>query len=96
MLTGQMFLELCEAYSGSINKGSVPSIKSAWTNLCRNENLRAISDAILNYEKNMDQLVYDSSSKIKKPIVDYEGLKQAHKSVTKDVIEAFKTKAFGD
>ena len=50
-LTGQMFLELCQAYTESINKGSVPSIQSAWTNLCKNENLRAIKDAITSYEK---------------------------------------------
>lgn len=41
-LTGQMFLELCEAYCDSINKGSVPSIEGAWTSLCKNENLRNI------------------------------------------------------
>ena len=45
-LTGRMFLELCQSYTASINKGSVPSIQSAWTNLCKNENLKAIKDAI--------------------------------------------------
>lgn len=96
MLTGQMFLELCEAYSGSINKGSVPSIKSAWTNLCKSENLRAIQEAIRNYEMTMDQRVYITTGKVKKPNVDYQGLKQAHKEVKEDVVEGFKTKAFGD
>ena len=51
VLTGRMFLELCQAYTASINKGSVPSIQSAWTNLCKNENLRGIKDAISMYEK---------------------------------------------
>jgi hypothetical protein len=54
-----MFFELCQAYTVSINKGSVPSIKSAWTNLCQNENLRAIQEAIRKYEVNMNQ-TFDS------------------------------------
>lgn len=52
-----MFLELCCAYSESINKGSVPSINSAWTNLCKNENQRAIANAIKLYEGNMNEKI---------------------------------------
>jgi hypothetical protein len=37
-----MFLELCHAYTESINKGSVPSINSAWSNVCKNENYRSV------------------------------------------------------
>lgn len=33
-ITGEMFLELCLAYTEAINKGSVPCIESAWTYLC--------------------------------------------------------------
>lgn len=33
-ITGEMLLELCNAYAISINKGSVPCIESAWTYLC--------------------------------------------------------------
>ena len=36
-ITGEMLLELCHAYTNSINKGSVPCIESAWTYLCQNE-----------------------------------------------------------
>jgi hypothetical protein len=49
-LTAQMFLELCHAYTDSINKGSVPNIESAWTSLCKNENMRNIKQTISNYE----------------------------------------------
>ena len=45
-----MFLELCHAYTESINKGSVPSINSAWSNVCKNENYRAVQEAIKNFE----------------------------------------------
>ena len=30
-ITGEMLLELCHSYANAINKGSVPSIKSAWS-----------------------------------------------------------------
>jgi hypothetical protein len=53
-----MFLELCRAYSKSINEGSVPSINSAWTNLCKNENIRAIGDSIKLYEEKMQEQIY--------------------------------------
>lgn len=33
-ITGELFLELCQAYTTAINKGSVPCIESAWTYLC--------------------------------------------------------------
>ena len=34
VLTGEMFLELCQTYVAAINEGSVPSINSAWSSLC--------------------------------------------------------------
>jgi hypothetical protein len=37
MMTGSTLLELAEAYTASINKGSVPCIESAWSYLCKNE-----------------------------------------------------------
>jgi len=33
-ITGELFIELCHAYTQAINKGSVPCIESAWTYLC--------------------------------------------------------------
>lgn len=37
LISGEMLLELCLAYTEAINKGSVPCIESAWTYLCQNE-----------------------------------------------------------
>ena len=85
ILNGQMFFELCQAYTASINKGSVPSIKSAWTNLCQNENLRAIQEAIRNYEAKMSQ-AFDSPQQIK----------DSHKKHLSDSLNSFKSKAFGE
>ena len=41
-VTGASLLELCEAYTEAINKGSVPCIESAWSYVCKNENIRAV------------------------------------------------------
>jgi hypothetical protein len=46
LLNGQMFYELCQAYTVSINNNSVPNIENAWISLCKNENLRAINQAV--------------------------------------------------
>ena len=94
VLTGQMFLELCQAYCDSINKGSVPSIEGAWTSLCKNENLRNIKEAIKKYEKKMDELVYLDQKKTK--CVDRGELKKIHKQTLTDVLDRFKEEAFGD
>lgn len=53
-----MMIELCQSYIDAINIGSVPNIESAWQSLCKNENLRAMQNAILSYEKQMDQGLY--------------------------------------
>lgn len=53
LLNGPMVLELCKAYTESINKGNVPSINSAWCNLCRSENQRSLEDAIRSFESGL-------------------------------------------
>ena len=54
VLTGEMILELCDAYTTAINKGTVPCIESAWTYVCNNECQRSMEQAIKVYEKYMD------------------------------------------
>ena len=75
-ITGEMFLELCMAYTEAINKGSVPCIESAWTYLCQNECLRAMQDAITNYDKEMRKIIF-----LNKKLTDccaYSKVKEAH------------------
>jgi len=48
-ITGEMLVELCEAYTAAINKGNIPCIESAWTYLCQNENQRAIQESVEQY-----------------------------------------------
>jgi hypothetical protein len=84
-LNGQMFFELCQAYTESINKGSVPSIKSAWTNLCQNENLRAIQDSIKSYENSMTKS-FESQKEVK----------IEHRIKLGEALKLFQSQAFGD
>jgi|DEB0MinimDraft_12_1074336.scaffolds.fasta_scaffold25330_3 hypothetical protein len=90
LLSGRMFLELCQAYTASINTGSVPSIEGAWTSLCKNENLRAIKQAISGYERLMEAACFSDG------VIEYSELKVANKRVTAEVIAGFRTNAFGD
>jgi hypothetical protein len=95
LLTGTMFIELCQAYTESINKGSVPNIENAWVSLCKNENMRAIQIAISSYEREMEKGIYLDGSN-KKECIEYNELKQLHKEVTQKIFEQFKEKAIGD
>jgi hypothetical protein len=36
-VTGEMLLELADAYTSSINSGKLPNIQNAWTYVCLNE-----------------------------------------------------------
>ena len=35
VLNGQMLVSLCKGYMEAINKGSIPSVESAWFYVCR-------------------------------------------------------------
>ena len=94
ILTGQLFLELCHAYTESINKGSVPSIEGAWTSLCKNENMRSMKDAVRKYEKEMNDRTYLDAKKQKS--IEYHDLKLLNKTVTTEVLADFRQQAFGE
>jgi hypothetical protein len=70
-----MFLHLCEAYTASINQGSVPSIEGAWTSLCKHENLRAVRQAITDYEQMMEAACFTG-----KELIEYSKLKVVNKA----------------
>ena len=94
ILTGQLFLELCHAYTESINKGSVPSIEGAWISLCKNENLRSMKEATRKYEKEMNERSFLDAKKQK--CIEYQDLKILNKTVTAEVLAEFRLQAFGD
>ena len=89
-----MFLELCQAYTSSINQGSVPNIENAWTSLCKNENLRGINQAVASYEKQMSESSYADPEKTQ--CIEYSELKKLNRDVTASVLATFKQTALGD
>jgi hypothetical protein len=88
-----MFLELCQAYTEAINKGSVPCIESAWTYLCQNECQRAVQDSILNYEKELKTKVFVNSKQT--DCINYDMVKSLHNKLKEESNQYFKDKAVG-
>ena len=86
-----MLLDLCHAYTKAINQGQVPNINSAWSNLCKNENQRAIQQAISNYTKCLEKqcLSVDPITKKEQFIHDLVKIKSLNKTIKSDVIDTF-------
>lgn len=51
-----MLVEICKAYIDAINKGALPNIENAWTYVCRNETNKAIEEAVVFLENNLNSL----------------------------------------
>jgi hypothetical protein len=89
LVTGEMLLELCHAYTEAINKGNVPCIESAWTYVCQNECQRAMELAVKEYESQLDMFIKDK-------VPPFEQLKKQHKLLKVNAIKAFKAKSLGE
>lgn len=95
-ITGEMLLELCQAYTSSINSGSVPCIESAWTYLCQNESQRAFQESIAYYTTQINKSAFlDTSTSGDKKCVNENVLKDKHRQLTKESLKLFKNKAVG-
>ena len=89
-ITGEMLLELWYSYTRAVNKGSVPSIKSAWSYVCLNEWQRAIDSAIQVYESKLNEFMQSA-----KESQDISVLENGEKSIYEEIFILFKTKAVG-
>ena len=54
-LNGDMFWNLCKSYVESINQGSIPSIESSWSYICKNECLKALDDSMELFTKTLTE-----------------------------------------
>lgn len=54
-LNGDMFWNLCKSYVDSINQGSIPSIESSWSYICKNECMKALDDAMELFTKTLSE-----------------------------------------
>lgn len=60
-----MLVELAQLYSAAINKGSIPSIESAWNNVCSSECERAIKESMGHYDRLTQGIDADSLESLK-------------------------------
>ncbi len=72
-MTGEMLLELAQAYTSAINEGSVPNIENAWSYVCQNECNRAIEESVQLYNQEMINPLAQA-----KEFMDSGILKKAH------------------
>lgn len=70
-VTGEMLLELAEAYTSSINSGKVPNIQNAWTYVCKNECQRAIDESVSHYRFNMQPFINEAKSNMDEKILKF-------------------------
>lgn len=66
-LNGEMLYNLAGSYVEAINRGIVPNIENAWSYICKNECLKAQSDAYERFEKN-----FQENFEIRSPVFDDE------------------------
>jgi len=52
-INGPMLARLAGVYVSAINDGSVPSIESAWTYICRSENQKMLENAIEEFNEKL-------------------------------------------
>lgn len=74
-VTGEMLLELAQAYTSAINEGSVPNIQNAWSYVCQNECNRAIEESIQRYNIEMERPMAQAKANMDQTI-----LKKAHQT----------------
>lgn len=46
VISGKILIELAHTYVDAINKGAVPNIENAWTNISREQSLKAMNTVL--------------------------------------------------
>ncbi len=85
-------MQLCRAYTDSINKGSIPCIQSAWNYLCENEGQKAVDDAFSLYKATMGKAAITG----KRALLSLSELKKKHKEVLTEALALFAKIIVGD
>lgn len=88
MLTGELLGSLAMSYTAAINQGGVPNILSSWSNVCRGENQRLVTEAEERYEALM-------AEKVGEQLVGEEELASIHKAAKTGILAALKSQTVG-
>lgn len=89
-LNGDMFWNLCKSYVDSINQGSIPSIESSWSYICKNECLKALDDAMEVFNKTLNDEIQNEG-----PLFEEE-LKDKYLVAKRAALQHFDTTAVGE
>lgn len=89
-LNGDMFWNLCKSYVDSINQGSIPSIESSWSYICKNECMKALDDAMDLFQKTLNDEIANEG-----PLYDEE-LKDKYLVAKRAALSFFDRVAVGE
>ena len=89
-LNGDMFWNLCKSYVDSINQGSIPSIESSWSYICKNECLKALDDAMDLFNKTLQEEIQNEG-----PLYEEE-LKDKYLISKREAMKSFEQTAVGE
>lgn len=87
VLNGEMLGNLARTYVETINKGGVPNIEGAWSQVCQAECLKAVDECVGEFDKDFRSCVF--------PLSEVE-FKQKTKELFIKATNQFKGKAIGD
>lgn len=88
-LTGEMLVGIAESYVTAINKGAVPNIESAWSYICKNECIKALSQS----EEIFDQIMREQA--LPKFPIDEPVLKEYYTEAKQEALRHFQKKGVG-
>lgn len=89
-LNGDMFWNLCKSYVESINQGTIPSIESSWTYICKNECLKALDDSMDVFNRTLNDEMQNEG-----PLFEEE-LKDKYNVAKRAALQHFESTAVGD
>jgi hypothetical protein len=77
-VNGPMLADLCAAYTEAVNKGKVPSIDDAWSNMCKTQCEEALNEAQSIFEEGIKEKIYANLPLTRKNIkATFEELKES-------------------
>jgi hypothetical protein len=88
-ITGEMLLELCNAYANAFNSGAVPCIENAWNYMCKSQCQKIMDDVLNDYEMKINKYAEECK-------YDPEKIKVMNKELKVNFMSNFKEQVIGD
>jgi hypothetical protein len=88
-ISGDMLLELCNAYTRAFNSDEMPCIENAWNSMCKFHSHKVMEEIIKDYEKELNE--YAEKCKY-----DTEKLKKKNEELKEKMHKKFREESVGD